>query len=115
MRLRYTPESFKNMRKNADAVLSKIREMEAFLSGFDREWWKNYTKLLMARVESLREFRNENHTKMSNEELRASIAQEKAHIFDMQIPEEVLSQLTQLRQGYSEQIEKINAYRDKAS
>ena len=96
MRIKFTEKSLDAARDHADKVKERIGELNIFLSRFDAEFWKSVVTDLDARIENLVIDRDSNFKAMTEAQLKANVAEERAYRTIKTLPERVEKNRNQL-------------------
>lgn len=115
MKVRYTENSFANARVEATDRREKIENTETWLAGFDKSFWKGVTERIQARLATLQMERDTQLDKMTESALRANVACDRELRELLLLPLRAQHDLAEMKLGYQEILEFMNANRDKAS
>jgi hypothetical protein len=91
MRQRTTEKSLYPARERSEKMLERITEMNKFLDKFDGEFWKMVTEDLETRIRVCVGARDAKFAEMTEAELKAVIAEERAYRIIRDLPSRVLA------------------------
>lgn len=115
MKVRYTPEAIQKMRMRAGLQAERIKEVETFLSGFDRGFWKGLVERIQERMNDLQTKRESALETMTDFERVANIAAERELRSLLTLPDRASSTLAHLKKEHEDTMGALNARRDATS
>lgn len=91
MRQRITEKSLHPARERSEKMLERISDMNKFLDKFDGEFWKMVQSDLDTRIDVCTKARDARFAEMTEAELKAVIAEERAYRIIRGLPSRVLA------------------------
>lgn len=108
MRVRHSEASLSKAREKADGISEKMRQISAFLDGFDAKFWAGVTERVTLRMTDLRERREATFGAMSESEIKANVAAEKELRGVIELPIRAREKLQDLRKEHGLILDGIN-------
>ncbi len=100
------PEVTENLRERAESQRRQIQKMQAFLKGYDPEWWQRVVvDMLERRKDRLQADRLNNYLKMSQAEFAANSAME----IELDYFSEVPTNYARALESLQEELAKLDA------
>lgn len=107
MRYKVTEKSIQQAKEHAEKIHERISNLNIFISLFEKDFWEFISQELDGKIHNLEGFRDANFKMMTEAELKANVAEERAYKMVKDMPKKAVETRDNLMKTHSQLVQGI--------